>query len=430
MKIPKKIGKYNVQALIGKGSMGLVYSGYDPFRDKPVAIKIARSIDATDERRKQHMRKMFFNEAKAAGSLNHPNILHLIDAGINDDICYLVTELIAGGKTLKEYCKPENLLSYSQIAEIIFRCAKALDYAHRTGVIHRDIKPTNILVTTEMDIRIADFSIASMMNPDMEQTVSGRFMGSPRYMSPEQAQEEIVTNQTDLFSLGVVSYELITGHHPFQADNFSSLIHKILNEKPPPMQEYRSDVPKVLRRIVKHAMEKSLRNRYSVGLNMAADLSVAFDFLVNSDQSLTEKERFNQLKALDFFRDFNASELWEIVRVAVFEEVDEGVMIIAEGKEEDWIYLLAMGSVDIIKDDVCVGSLGVGDCFGEMAFLSKERRSANIVAKTKVTAVKLNATAMARVSKSCNLKFSTVFIRILTQRLSDTTRKYADAIKH
>ena len=157
-------------------------------------------------------------------------------------------ELVEGGHTLKPYCKPDNLLPYEQVVEIIFKCAKALDYAHRVGVIHRDIKPTNILLTKDMDVKFCDFSIAHLMTEEAESTMPTGFVGSPRYMSPEQVQEDMITNQTDLFSLGIVMYELLTGKHPYAADGFSRLIYKIINEQPPALRNYRKDIPEILSR--------------------------------------------------------------------------------------------------------------------------------------------------------------------------------------
>ncbi len=416
---------------VGKGSMGIVYSGYDPFEDKPVAIKVAHHAaqDSGSARHVEQMRKMFFNEAKAAGKLSHPNILRVFDAGIDGDIYYIVTELVTGGKTLKPFCKPGNLLSSHQVVEIIFRCAKALDYAHRIGVIHRDIKPSNILVKEDMDVRIADFSIASIMQPDFDETISHRFMGSPRYMSPEQAQEEPVTNQTDLFSLGIVMYELLTGHHPFESKSFSGLIHKIINQAPPRIGKYRKKLPRVLQQIISHALEKSLSKRYRMGLNMAADLSLAFDFLETEEENISEQESFNLLRGLGFFQNFSDAELWEVLRVGTFHSTSAGSRIIVEGTMDDWFYVLLSGDVEILKEERCIGTLSAGDCFGEMSYLGKIRRSATVVAKTDIDMLKINATAIEQVSVDCQLKFNKVFIRTLIERLLLITGKYAAASK-
>ena len=424
-KIPEKLGKYEIHKQIGKGSMGIVYEGYDPYTDKKVAVKVAMSEALKDKESGDRYKKMFFNEAHTAGMLKHPNILEILDAGADGDDCYIVMELVEGANTLKTYCTPDNLLPTRQVIEIIFKCAKALDYAHRKGVVHRDIKPTNILVTEDKDIKIGDFSIAHVISSDTTNTMPMGFVGSPRYMSPEQVQEDTITNQTDLFSLGIVMYELLTGKHPFMADSFSRLIHKIINEKHPPLATYRVDLPEILEKIVYHALQKNQEKRYKMGLNMAADLSLAFDYLEEPQENIELQEKFNAISQLDFFRDFTDTEIWEIINACIWQEFDGGKEIIVEGEIDDSFYIIATGSVDIIKENKPIGVLHGGDCFGEMSYLSKTQRSATIKSRDRVQLLKINATLIEQVSVDCQLHFSNVFLRTLVKRLSETTARVA-----
>lgn len=165
--------------------MGVVYLGHDPFIDHPVALKVAFLDALNDPETGKRYRKMFFNEAHTAGLLIHPNIINIYDAGVDEDNCYIVMEYIENGNTLKIHCTSDNLLPIEKVVEIIFKCAKALDYAHRQGVVHRDIKPSNILFTPDQDVKIGDFSIAHRHKPDATTTHLSGMMGSPRYMSPE-----------------------------------------------------------------------------------------------------------------------------------------------------------------------------------------------------------------------------------------------------
>jgi len=256
-KIPNKLGKYTVKAEISRGSMGIVYLGHDPYINRPVAIKVALEDSLKDQASAEELRKMFFNEAHTAGLLTHPNIIGIYDAGVDEETCYIVMEYIEGGDTLKSFTKPDLLLPLEKVVEIVFKCAKALDYAHRQGIVHRDIKPSNILFTKDMDVKIGDFSIAHINQPDATQSKPMGMVGSPKYMSPQQLTEEYVTNQTDLYSLGVIMYELLTGKHPFEADNFSRLVNKIINEEAPSIREIHADISEALEKIVVKAMQKN-----------------------------------------------------------------------------------------------------------------------------------------------------------------------------
>ncbi|MHC8441982.1 MAG: serine/threonine protein kinase, partial [Candidatus Eutrophobiaceae bacterium] len=280
MKVPQKVGKYELLRQIGRGSTGMIYESQDPSSGEKVAIKIAIPSKAKKSGDVSQGNKILLREANTAKHLDHPNILKMLSADMDEGVFYIVMELVEGGKTLKRYCLEKNLLPYHVVMDIIYKCAKALDYAHRCGIIHRDIKPGNILLTKDMDVRIADFSIASIMHTEEDAQSLGEFLGSPRYMSPEQIQGDKLTIQSDLFSLGIVMFEMITGQHPFYAKRFSLLVHKIINSQQPLLREYRKDVPVVLERIVHHALAKNVKKRYQQGLNMAADLNLAYECAV------------------------------------------------------------------------------------------------------------------------------------------------------
>ncbi len=424
----KKLGKYEVVREIARGSMGVVYLGHDPYIDRPVAIKVAMADSMNEDGSGERYRKMFFNEAHTAGMLRHPNILEVFDAGVDADAYYIVMELVEGGKTLKYHCRTERLLPVNKAVEIVFKCAKALDYAHRQGVIHRDIKPSNILLTKDNDVKIADFSIAHITRTDSTQTMPMGFVGSPRYMSPEQVQEDYISNQTDIFSLGVVMYEVLTGKHPFGGESFSRLIHKVINEEPSPMKRYRSELPEVLERFVKRALEKDPAKRYKMGLDMASDLCTAFSYLDRPQEDISTKEKFNSVKVLSFFEGFPESEIWEIIRASVWQEYQPGKQIIAEGEIDDSFYILVKGQVVVQKHQKKVGTLESGDCFGEMGYLSKAKRTASIIALTPVALMKVNSTLIEQVSTDCQLRFCKVFLKALIERLSATTELVASSV--
>ena len=182
--------------------------------------------------------------------LQHPHILPIYDAGEENGHCYIVTEHVHGARTLAAYCRPDNLLRIDDVVEIIFKCAKALHYAHSRGVIHRDIKPSNIMLTQDSDVRIIDFGIALVSDSDISR-IEG-IAGSPSYMSPEQVQSLELTNRSDLYSLGAVMYELLTGSRPFRAGNLQKLLHQIVYATPPPIHTLRKDIPEELENVVAH----------------------------------------------------------------------------------------------------------------------------------------------------------------------------------
>jgi eukaryotic-like serine/threonine-protein kinase len=426
--IPKRLGKYEVSEEIDRGSMGIVYLGYDPYVDRPVAIKVALAESLNDPESGQRYRKMFFNEASTAGRLTHPNIISIFDAGVDQEICYIIMEYIKGGETLKKYCTAENSLPIEKVVEVIFKCAKALDYAHRQGVVHRDIKPSNILVTEDVDIKIGDFSIAHINKPDSTETQPVGMMGSPRYMSPEQLKEDFITGQSDLFSLGIVMYELLTGKHPFLADNFSRLVNRILNEDPVPLRDVRQDIPESLQAIVNRALQKDIKNRYSMGLDLATDLSKAFDALEGPQEDISEQEKFNSIKKLEFFQGFPDAELWEILRASTWQDYNAGDDIIVEGELDDCFYIITDGKVKVVKNNKTIRVLEKGDCFGEMGYLAKTKRTASIKSEGKTSLLKINSTVISQVSLNCQVRFLKVFLRTLIHRLSATTEKVTQEV--
>ncbi len=420
------IGKYDVIREVGRGSMGVVYLGHDPFTGREVALKIALQDSLEDEEQNlTRFRKMFFNEAKVAGRLKHPNIIQVFDAGIEGDIWFIVMEYVSGGYTLYDHCRPGTLLPIEDAVRIIFKCAKALDYAHRRGVVHRDIKPRNILLTEDREVKIGDFSIALQTQPDTTDTQVHGYVGSPLYMSPEQIREDQITNQTDIFSIGVVMYEMLTGKHPFAADSLPSIIHQIQEKPHTPLLEMRSDAPPILGHIVNRALKKNPATRYKTGLDMAADLSLVFDHIKLFEEEIPGREKFNMVRDLSFFHDFSEPEVWEVINAAKWREFEPGVEIIAEGDVDSSFYIIVSGEVYVLKGGKEVDVLNSGDCFGEMGFIARRERTASIVAKSPVTAMKVRASLIERASLHCQLRFHKVFLNTLVGRLSQATQRIA-----
>ena len=414
--VPAKIGKYVIINKVGHGSTGNVYLSHDPYYRRDVAIKVYDvDTDTEDAERARVTRKMFFNEAHMVGMLQHPNIMPIYDAGEENGKYYVVTEYIQGARTLARYCKPDNLLRIDDVVEIIYKCAKALHYAHSRGVIHRDIKPSNIMLTTDNDVRIIDFGIAIVTDSDISQ-IRG-IAGSPSYMSPEQVQSEDLTNRSDLYSLGAVMYELLTGFRPFRAGNLSKLLHQIVYATPQPIHRYRDDVSEQLESIVAVSLQKEPGKRYANGLALAAELTRVYKDLRARYDQLDNQEHFDLLRKLRFFHDFSQSEIWEVLRAGDWCEYKAGDEIVREGEIEDRFFIIVSGGVEVVVHDKVVGTLLEGDCFGETSYVSGAKNTASIRASDAVTVLKVGATLMEQMSSACQLRFNKQFLRSLIKRL-------------
>ncbi|MDX1514005.1 MAG: serine/threonine-protein kinase [Gammaproteobacteria bacterium] len=422
-KQPQNIGKFEIIRELGRGAMGVVYLGHDPFANRDVAIKVAHQESLQDEQQGGRFRKMLFNEAKVAGRLKHPNIIRVYDAGVEDDASFIVMEYIAGNRSLYDHARPDSLLPMEDVVRMMFKCARALDCAHRQGVVHRDIKPRNILLTEDFDVKIGDFSIALVTRADATETQVYGYVGSPLYMSPEQVREEDISNQSDIFSIGVVMYEMLTGRNPFSADSLPAIVHQITEKPHAPLREARSDAPEILAHIVDRALMKNPAERYKSALDLAADLSLVYDHLKLFEEELSGGEKYKLVKDLAFFNSFSESEVWEIINAGNWLEFEPGEQIIAEGELDNSFYVLISGTVRVLRGDQELDQLGAGDCFGEMGFIAGKERTASIVASSPVTTLMIRASLIERASLHCQLRFHKVFLNTLVERLSLTSRR-------
>jgi serine/threonine protein kinase len=411
----EKIGKYVVVNEVGRGSTGIVYLSHDAYYGRDVAIKVYNMDSGGDDERARIARKMFLSEAHLVGMLQHPHIMPIYDAGEENGNCYIVTEHVHGARTLAAYCRPDNLLRIDDVVEIMFKCAKALHYAHSRGVIHRDIKPSNIMLTQDSDVRIIDFGIALVADSDIS-SIDG-IAGSPSYMSPEQVQSLELTNRSDLYSLGAVMYELLSGSRPFRAGNLQKLLHQIVYATPPPLHTMRKDIPEELERIVAQALQKEPAKRCKSGLDFAAELTRVHQKLREQNSRIDRQEQFGVLRRLKFFHDFSHAEIWEVLRASAWQDYPPGEEIVKEGEMDDRFYIIVSGSCGVERHGVRMGTLDTGDCFGEASYVEGAKRTATIRAASAVTVLKVSSTLLEQVSASCQLRFNRVFLRTLIGRL-------------
>src|SRR5262245_7875359 len=412
------VANYPVIRKLGEGATSEVFLCQDPFRNREVAVKRIFPEALRDPTRGRRCRKLFFTEASLAGKLQHPHICQIFDAGIGEDSGYIVMEYIAGG-TMERFCAPENLLSAEQVVEIIFKCTRALGYAHMQGVTHRDIKPGNILYATDpTDVRIGDFGLALNLGAETTQ-ITG--VGSPAYMSPEQIREELVDHRTDLYSLGVVMYQMLAGTLPFKGTNKFSMIYQVTQYDPPPPSSHRREVPASLDRIVRRAMHKDAGKRYQSGDEFAEELVQALHAGLGEErQSFGDADKFAALRGMRFFRDFADPELWEVVALGKWERVVSGTALVREGERGGFFCVLVEGEVRVTKNKKLLSVLGAGECFGEMAYLSasSQERGATVTASSNSRIVRVGVAGLEQATAACRGKFDRAFIGILVERLN------------
>ena len=418
VELPEMIGAYEILGIAGRGAMGVVYHGYDPFFDRDVAIKTIQT-PRTASLEHAVARKMLMTEVTAAKNLEHGTIIQVFDVGELNDEPYVVMEYVANAITLQDHCNVDNLLPLDQVLPMIYNCALALDYAHQKGVIHCDIKASNILVTTTGESKISDFGIATIETEEVTAILGT--VGSPRYMSPEQFLDSQITARTDLYSLGVLLYELLTGHTAFQSRTFASLMREILTAMPTPAHELNASVSRELSDLVTHAMNKSPEDRFQSGLEFAAALSALVPELDHSSAAVDRAVKFRLTRELNFFQDFLDPELREFIEACTWRHVKPNARIIREGNMDRSCYIVVSGEVAINKSEQRIGTLGRGSCFGEMGFLSRSGRSATVRARGEVTILVAQWDLVSILSPAVRSKFNDRVVNILVERLASTT---------
>jgi eukaryotic-like serine/threonine-protein kinase len=422
--LPRHIGKYRVRAKIGEGATSEVFLAHDPFRGIDVAIKRVR-LGALPESRETHFQRRFFAaEAALVGQLNHPNVVQILDA-VEDDVApYLVMEYVAG-ITLRRHCRADRLLPLDQILEIGFKCAMALGYCFRQGLIHRDVKPANILATVAgeriADIKITDFG--SAFNFGAEQTQVFR-VGSLAYMSPEQLDGDTLDCRADLYSLSAVLYHLVAGRPPFDATEQAAIMQQIYHGTPPPLAGLREGVPAALQTLLEAGLAKRREDRPESWEAFADTLAalVRSDAMPRADrQEVLDSERFKLLRPLEFFTGFGDVELWEVVHRGQWQRLAYGHAIYRKGESGRSFHIVAEGRIEVYRDGRRVATLGGGQSVGEMAYLapSEELRqhSADVLVAEPATTLAFTPETLGQLSPTTRLAFDQAFIRVLVRRL-------------
>ncbi len=414
MDLSLQIGKYDIQQLLGKGATGTVYHARDTFSGMEVALKVIEPEVFSDPEFGTVYRAQFLNEASLAGKLKHPHIVSIFDAVVLEDAGHIAMELVTGGD-LSQHVKPATLLPIADVLQIGFKCCGALDYAFREGIVHRDIKPANIMIAHGTDVKIADFGAALLRKTAVGQTAS---MGSPYYMSPEQLQNRELTLHSDMYSLGVSLYELLTGARPFTADSMEGLMEKILHQDPAPPSSLNADLPRDIDRIILQALGKKPEHRYPTWAEFALDLAKVVR-LVLPIEEISDSEKYVALKRVEMLSTLADSELWELARAGAWRRVNRATPIVKEGEPGASFFFLAQGQVKVIRQGRLLNTIDQGECFGEMAYIrgGDLPRHATVETMSDTVLAEFEPVALGQMSLGAQLALTRALVRNVVDRL-------------
>ena len=429
----KYLGRYKVESKLGQGAMGVVYLARDEMIDRQVAIKSIRMDKIKSDAERVKARDLLFQEAKTVGKLSHSHIAGIFDMGVQDENPYMVIEYV-DGMTIAELIGKKDPRPVKEKLALISMSARALHYAHQRGVLHRDIKPANIMILATGSPKIMDFGISRIKDASSEGWVAGEgeeqgiILGTPNYMSPEQIRGKVLDQRSDIFSLGVLAYEWLSGKKPYVGADLKDLLRAILKNEPEPLSKVAGLDP-AFDAVISRALAKEPGDRYrnaeefSEALEMymnkqemknAAQSSIAFSY---DKQRVVDQLRKNYL----FFADFTDEELFSIFKLSGKEKYIEADVIVQEGTSGTKMYIIVSGSVTITKDmhgkKVDLKKLGEGDCFGELSIIDKMPRSASVIANEATVVIALNEVVLRLSNPEVCLKLYRNLAAIVSEKL-------------
>ncbi len=444
IKTPKQIGRYRILKKVGQGAMGVVFLGFDELIKRKVAIKSLRVDKNLRPAARQKAIDSFLHEARIVGNLNHSHITSVYDMGIQDGAPFIVMEFL-DGKNIKELLQAKIKLPLAEKLTLLAMVGRALHYAHQRGILHRDIKPANIVILGKNHLpKITDFGIARVMDissfGQREKTIDedGFIPGTPLYMSPEQIRGDELDQRSDIFSLGVLAYEWLSGQKPFTGKNLNAKLQAVLQDKPRPLGKH-PEIDKNLGGIIFRAIEKRRAERFQ----SAGELADTIDLYLNTLEKKEEKRRptfsFDKKKVVDrlrekylFFSDFSNEELFEVFRLSGKEQFAKGEHLIQEGTSGTKMYIIISGSIIILSESdgkrIELETLGEGSCVGEMSMIDRMPRSASVVAMKKTVALSLNETVLRHSNPKLCLKLYRNLATTLSERLRGSEAKYLDLL--
>jgi len=414
MKLPQRLGKYDLMKQIGEGATGKVYLAQDTFTHRQVAVKILDQSTLADPEFNEECLNQFITEISLAGQLAHPHIVAILEASISDDSGYVAMEYVPGGNLVK-YTYPDSLLPINTILQLIFKCCGALDYAFRQGIIHRDIKPENLMLVSGTEVKIADFGSSIFYRAQVTQKV---VMGTPSYMSMEQISGHRLTHASDMYSLGVVAYHLLTGILPFRAKNIIELFEVIANNVPVAPSSHRADIPLALNNVILKMIAKTPEERYSSWAELALEIADIGRFS-SFQQPVPDSEKFTMLRGRDELKAFPDPDIWELARNSIWRKIPAHTVILSEDEPGHSMFILGSGSLKVTKNGRLLNVIKPGEHFGEMAYIQRDsNRQATVVAMSDSVIAELAFDTIDKLSNGCQLRLSKILLYSMTDRVS------------
>ncbi|MBW1988205.1 MAG: protein kinase [Deltaproteobacteria bacterium] len=402
------IGRYHLVRKIGEGRTGTVYECNDPLIDRPVAIKVS-GIPSP------RVRENFFLEAKSAARLAHKNIVTVYDANVvAGEYAYIAMEYV-NGSSLEALCNPQDHPSLAEATQIVREICDAMEHAHEVGVIHRDLHPGNILLHENRSPKITHFRI--------KDTAGAR--RSPEYLAPEQLQDVPAGPQSDIFSVGCILYELLSGQKAFSGKDAFAAMYKVINEEPEPLASLVPDIPRIYERIIKRALAKDLRRRYQNFGQMAYDLKIASRALTMPVKKGKVDDVIDYVHSVSFFSGFSRNQIEDLLAASELIQVKKGEEMLKQGELDDAFYVLLSGKGLVYKNGHQIGELNAGESFGEMAFIGGQPRTASVMADTDGVMMKISGSVLDRAPARLQNLFFRKFALLLVDRLTKNSQPMA-----
>ncbi|TAJ80963.1 MAG: cyclic nucleotide-binding domain-containing protein [Gallionellaceae bacterium] len=413
--------RFELRKELGRGAAGEVHLAYDTYLQREVALKLTRTGYLDNPQESIRNRKMWLNETRLAGKLQHPFIVQIFEACSTDEFDYLVMEYVPGG-TLKQHTSFDNLLPISRLIDILYKVCNALDYSHKMGILHRDIKPSNVLLGENNAVKVSDFGAAFLFNSDTTQV---DMVGTLPFMPPEQFAQARPSMQSDVYAVGVMAYQLLTGMLPFTAKSYDEMIYQKLHEEALPLEKRRLDIPQALRFAVHRAMHRDKDMRYSSWKAFCDDLAAALPSVERPDEVRFDSAHFDVLRNLVFFAHFTDNEVWETVGISQWQQRKAGEYIVREGEISSSLFLIVNGEASVTKSDVELTRMHAGSCFGEIAYLDEARhaRLATVRAVGDMSLIMIEGESLQHASDGLQASFAKAFLNLMIARITDTDRR-------